>query len=86
MYLLNCLLNLQFDKNFYPRLDIEKLYKILTTDNSLVLMQPWLAGTQNMESRLFIPKQLQEVTDQRRVERRLQKAVVTVRETNIKSG
>ena len=44
MYLLNCLLNLQFDKNFYPRLDIERLYKILTTDNSLVLMQPWLAG------------------------------------------
>ena len=44
IFLLNCLLNLQYDKNFYPRLDIEKLYKILTTDNELVLMQPLLAG------------------------------------------
>ena len=45
IFLLNCLLNLHFDKNFYPRLDIEKLYKILTTDNALVLMQPLLAGS-----------------------------------------
>ena len=44
MFLLRCLLNVQFEKNFYPRLDIEKLYKILTTDSALELMQPQLAG------------------------------------------
>ena len=44
MHLLRCLLNVQFEKNFYPRLDIEKLYKILTTDSALELMQPQLAG------------------------------------------
>ena len=44
MFLLHCLLNVQFEKNFYPRLDIERLYKILTTDSALELMQPQLAG------------------------------------------
>ena len=44
MFLLDCLLNLQFEKNFYPLLDIERLYKILTTESSLELMQPLLAG------------------------------------------
>ena len=44
MFLLDCLLKLQFEKNFYPLLDIERLYKILTTDSSLELMQPLLAG------------------------------------------
>ena len=47
MHLLRCLLNVQFEKNFYPRLDIEKLYKILTTDSALELMQPQLAGWDN---------------------------------------
>ena len=44
MYLLQCLLSLHFEKSFYPRLDIERLYKILTTESSLELMQPLLAG------------------------------------------
>jgi hypothetical protein len=45
-YLLASLARLKPEKGFYPALDIAGLYKILTTEQSLVLAHPGLAGQQ----------------------------------------
>ena len=43
-HLLHSLLRLRPEKGFYPALDIERLYKILTTEQSLVMANPGLGG------------------------------------------
>ena len=45
MYVLHSILKLQYEKSFYPKLDIMKLYKILTTENQLTMMNPALMGS-----------------------------------------
>ena len=53
MYVLNSLLKLQSEKNFYPKLDISKLYKILTTENQLTMMNPSLMGAVTEDSSVW---------------------------------
>ena len=48
-HLLNSLSKLKPEKGFYPMLDIEKLYKILTTEQSLTLAHPSLLGGSSVE-------------------------------------
>ena len=43
-HLLHSLLRLRPEKGFYPALDIERLYRILTTEQSLVMANPGLGG------------------------------------------
>lgn len=43
-HLLNSLSKLKPEKGFYPMLDIERLYQILTTEQSLTLAHPSLLG------------------------------------------
>ena len=43
-HLLNSLTKLKPEKGFYPMLDIERLYQILTTEQSLTLAHPSLFG------------------------------------------
>ena len=45
-HLLSSLLRLKPEKGFYPALDIERLYHILTTKQSLAMINPGLAGGQ----------------------------------------
>ena len=45
-YLLHSLTKLHAQKGFYPGLDIQRLYKILTTEQSLGLLNPGLGGGQ----------------------------------------
>ena len=53
MYVLQSMLKLQYEKNFYPKLDIMKLYKILTTENQLTMMNPSLLGAVTDDTSLW---------------------------------
>jgi len=44
MHVLHSLLKLQYERSFYPKLDIDKLYKILTTESQLTMINPALMG------------------------------------------
>eukprot|EP00092_Neocalanus_flemingeri_P031911 GFUD01034666.1.p1 GENE.GFUD01034666.1~~GFUD01034666.1.p1 ORF type:complete len:850 (+),score=213.74 GFUD01034666.1:67-2550(+) len=44
MFVLNSILKLQSEKSFYPKLNVAKLYKILTTEQQLSMMNPALLG------------------------------------------
>ena len=48
-HLLNSLSKLKPEKGFYPMLDIERLYEILTTEQSLSLAHPSLLGGSSVE-------------------------------------
>ena len=53
MFVLNSLLKLQSEKSFYPKLDIAKLYKILTTEHQLTMMNPSLLGAVTDDSSVW---------------------------------
>jgi len=44
-YLMDCLMKLRYEKNFYPMPELARLYKILTTDSQLSLLNPNLVGS-----------------------------------------
>ena len=56
-HLLNSLSKLKPEKGFYPMLDIEKLYQILTTEKSLSLAHPSLfsGGVQDQQQQQMEP-------------------------------
>ena len=56
-YLLDCLLKLKYEKNFYPMPDLSKLYKILTTDSQLSILNPNLFGSEANREEGFWEKQ-----------------------------
>jgi hypothetical protein len=54
VHLLSALSSLTFHHQFYPPLDIRRLYKILTTESTMAMANPALMGLMGAGNRICI--------------------------------